>query len=255
MQPSTQLSPLRGVGEVAEDEAGPELARTYARLHRALGVAFVPTVYRMLGRWPGYLAAATDALAPALASESAERFAAAARARAVAVELPGSPIDAGPSAPEILALLERYNTANPRSLLFASALAPGALPPGGLMEPEAISSTEPADAAALLEEIRTRHGGFVLPGVWRELAGRPAVARAAWREVRPLARIPAFHDARAAIRELAIAQTAAVAAPELAERHVAREDRADLERIVSWFAHGIPAVLVEIEHLRRLIKS
>lgn len=251
MAPSAPVSPLRGAGEIAEDEAGPELGCTYARLHAALGVAFVPTLYRMLGRWPGYLAAATDALAPVLASPAAEAFARAARDRAAATPLPGAPVPAGDELPDVVAILERYNTANPRSLLFATALLPDAPAPAGLMEPGA----GPEVAGALLDDVRARHGGFVVPGVWRELAARPAVGATAWWQIRPLADAPGFHAARAAVRELALAETAGLAVPPLAGTHVAPEDRAEVERIVGWFAHGIPAVLVEIEHLRRLLRA
>ena len=72
-QAATDLSTevLRGPGEIAEDDAGGALAQTYTQLRAALGVTFVPTVFRMLARHERYLTAAVTALAPAVATRAA----------------------------------------------------------------------------------------------------------------------------------------------------------------------------------------
>jgi hypothetical protein len=70
---------LRGPGEIAEAEADAPLRETYARLRVALGVAFVPTVFRMLACHGPYLAAAVDALGPTVAGPGGRRAAEAMR--------------------------------------------------------------------------------------------------------------------------------------------------------------------------------
>lgn len=250
-------SPLRGPGEVAEDEAGPALRETYARIAGLLGVPFVPTIYRMLGRWPDWLAASVDAIGPLLATRAADAFAGDARERAASAGLPGDPLPAGNDARAVLAVLERYNRANPRSLLFATALDGGAPRPQGLMSHGSrdVPPFTAGDPAGVLEDVRARHGGLVLPGVWRELAGWPDVLDAAWRRVRPLAGVPAFQNARTAVADLALAATSGTVAPSPADHGVPEADQAEIAAITGWFAHGIPAVIVEIEYLRCLVTS
>jgi hypothetical protein len=249
-------SPLRGPGEIAEDEAGPALRETYARIAGLLGVPFVPTIYRMLGRWPDWLAAAVDTIGPLLATREADAFATDARQRAASAALPGDAVHAGDDAPAVLAVLERYNRANPRSLLFATALDGGAPRPRGLMGPGAPDASPwSGDPGGVLEDVRARHGGLVLPGVWRELAGWPDLLEAAWRQVRPLAAVPAFQHARTAVADLALAATSGTVAPSPADHGVPDADLAELATITGWFAHGIPAVIVEIEYLRRLVTT
>jgi len=243
---------LRGAGEVAEDEAGPELAATYARLKLALGVDFVPTVYRMLGVHEVYLRAATDAVAGLIAGEAGERFAAEARrgARTAAARMPPASIALGGDGEEITALFDRYNTANPRNLLFARALNPrGPTDPGAVMGP---SDREPAgaDVESILAEVLDTHGGFVQPGMWRELAAYPEVLAPAWQAVAPLGRSPVFQEARSSITELAGSAAAAVSPPDAIALGLAPEEARAVEQILNWFIRGISAMIVEIEYLR-----
>ena len=168
-------SVLRGPGEVAEDEATGETARAYARLRDALGAAFVPTVFRMLGRHGPYLAAGVDAVLERADAPALERLAADGRAvgAAAAARLPGPALDAGREAPAVAALLERYNTVNPRGIAFVLALR------GDTPRPPApvLRAPLPPPVPGLLDDVRACHAGLTVPGLWRELAaGHPAVA-------------------------------------------------------------------------------
>jgi hypothetical protein len=237
---------LRGPGEVAEDEAGPRLAAAYARLRELLGVPFVPTVYRRLGCHEPFLTAAVDRLALVLEGATADRFGAAARGRgAAAAEALGlEPLPAGGARAEALALVERYNAANPRGLLFALALAGDAAGDGpAVMRPPL---PEPADD--LPADVRACHGGVTVPGLWRELAASaPSLARAAWAQIRPLAGDERFASARRDV--LRAAREAIAAAPAPPEPPAG--ERAAIDGILAGFIPTIAAMVVEIEILRR----
>jgi hypothetical protein len=213
-------------------------------------VPFVPTVYRMLACYERFLVEAVDALADALRGDRTECFAMAARALgAVAAErLDGPPIDPGADRAAILALIDRYNVANPRNLLFAVGLA-GGRPPGAalpIMEPPL-----PPARDDLLADVEACHGGLTVPGLWRELAAWPEVAGTAWSHVRPLAGRPDFDRARTEILALARRTAGAAAAPEPAGLGYGPEDIAAIDEILAWFPRGISTMVVEIEYLRR----
>ncbi len=244
---------LRGAGEVAEDDAGPALAATYARLREALGVSFVPTVYRMLGVHEAYLGAATAAVAELIASDSAEEFAVEARRRAhrAVSRMPAASIPLGAAKDAVEAIFERYNTANPRNLLFARALLPaGPTEPGGVMGPGQGSPPDSPDRKLILADVLESHGGFVQPGVWRELAEYPEFLAPAWQAVRPLGGVPAFQEARVSIARLASTVAAEVSPPDPEALGLSPEQVRSVETILTWFSRGITAMILEIEYLR-----
>lgn len=248
---------LRGPAEVAEDEAGPALAATYARLRAASGVDFVPTIYRMLGVHEGYLAAATDALAGLLASDAAEQFCVQARRQPsrAASRLPAGSISLGASEGEVDALLERYARANPRSLLFARALLPaGPTDPGDVMGPREVGDTplDASDPESILADVLDCHGGFVQPGAWRELAAYPEVLAQAWRAVRPLSDVPAFQETRGCIVAMATEIVGGLTPPDPLELGLSPEEVRSIQAILTWFTRGIAAMIVEVEYLRRI---
>lgn len=245
--------PLRGRGEIAEDEATGALADAYAQLRVALGVPFVPTIYRMLGVYDRLLVAAVEALAPLLRGPGAEHFARTARARGAqaAVRLPGGPLPGGAHRDDALAVLERYNTANPRSLLFVLGMRPAdAGPPTPVLRPPL-----PPPAGALLDDVLACHGGFTVPGAWRELAAWPQLAGAGWELIRSLAAEPELQDARADIVAAAREQLAGIAVPTASQLGYGPQDAAAVERILAWFPDGIPAMVVEIEVLRHRLMA
>jgi hypothetical protein len=241
---------LRGPGEVAEDEASDAVVALYARLRELLDVAFVPTVFRMLARHDGYLAAVVDALG----ATSAPRRATYARAcvelaARVAAELDPPALDAGTDAPRIAALLERYNVANPSGLLVLTALAAGLPPARGVLEPP----LPPRGGRSLEDDILACHGGLTVPGLWRELAhGWPALAEPAWSEIRALAGAPRFATGRTELVALAAGAIGPGELPGPAAVLTAR-DAAEVERIIAWFARAIPTMVLEIECLRRAL--
>lgn len=249
--------PLRGPGEIAEDEAGAELARTYARLRELLGVPFVPTVYRMLGVHEQYLTAAVEAASGLLGGPAAERFAAAARRRGeqTAAELVGDapPIAVGAQATEVRTLLARYNTANPRSLLFVCALLAHPPHPHVVMAAPAGSPPPEDEPEAILQDIRELHGGRTVPGAWREMAEIPGLLAPCWQAIRPLAGTPALARARAEIDGLARETLAGVRTPDPAALGLGAREREQIAGVLAWFTEAITVMIVEIECLRALL--
>jgi hypothetical protein len=238
---------LRGPGEVAEDEAGDAVVALYARLRELLDIAFVPTVFRMLAVHERYLAAVVDALA----ATSARRRAAHARACVefavrVAAELDPPALDAGTDAPRVAALLDRYNVANPSGLLVLTALAMGLEPARGVLEPPLPSRA----GRSLDDDVLACHGGFTVPGLWRELGhGWPALAERAWNQIRALAEAPRFGTGRTELVALAAGAIGPGELPRPAAVLTGR-DAAEVEPIVAWFACAIPTMVLEIECLR-----
>ena len=237
---STRAAVLRGPHEVAEDEARGPVVGLYARLRELLGVPFVPTVFRMLALHEDYLAAVVDAAS----TVPVERLAASARrgvelAAGVARQLEPSAVSAGGDTAAVQALLARYNVANPAGMLIVVALSDG-LGPARVMQaplPERASRS-------LLDDVLLCHGGFTVPGLWRELAdGWPEVAERAWSEIRSLARDPRFAAGRDALVALASEAAPAGTFPRAVDHPGAGE-------IVAWFARGIPTMVLEIECLR-----
>lgn len=249
---------LRGPGEIAEDEASEALAATYARLRAALGVNFVPTLYRMLAVWEPYLTAATDALAGLLASDEAERLAVEAHARAgeAVAGLRESPaIPLGPAGDEAIAILDRYKRANPRNLLFAQALLPTApSAPGEVMGPPEHPPPQTDDPGPLLADILECHGGVVRPGMWRELAETPHVLGPMWRAARWFGGEESFQRARTAIAELAREAAGGIAAPDPRAHGLGADEVREVEATLIRFVRLITAMIVEIEYLRRIVR-
>jgi hypothetical protein len=241
---------LRGPAEIAEDEASDAVAALYARLRDALEVRFIPTVFRMLARHELYLAAAVDALTGGI--DASTRHAFAQRARGVtadALDAGGAggavTLGTGGEHAEVVELLTRYHEANPRGMLVVRALARGVRPATGVMSPPL-----PPPAPELLADVRACHGGFTVPGMWRELHARhPAVALGAWPAVRELATTPGFDAARAAVMALADEAMATVTPPRPAELGADPTAVAEIEEILAWFSVGIPSMVVEIEYL------
>jgi hypothetical protein len=243
---------LRGPREVAEDEAGAALAGLYGRLRDVLGAPFVPTVFRMLALHEDYLAAVVEAAS----ATPPERRATYARrcldlAADVARELQPRSVGAGGDVDAIAALLERYNVANPAGLLILAALADG-------LEPARVLEAPLPERAgrSLQDDILVCHGGFTVPGLWRELAqGWPDVAERAWTEIRRLVGSPRFAIGRDHLLALASEAMPPAAFPRPAAARSRPDAADDIERIVTWFAGTIPTMVLEIECLRLALGS
>jgi hypothetical protein len=123
-------------------------------------------------------------------------------------------------------------------------MGPTLAPAGNLADPEAV-----------LVDIEEAHGGFVRPGLWRELSEFPEVLPAAWLAVRPLAELAAFQEARASILAAASEAVAGIEPPEPERLGLSAEAQRSIETILSWFTRGIAAMIVEIEYLRRVSRE
>ena len=186
-----------------------------------------------------------------------EAFAAAARRRGqvAAQRMPGGALDAGSAARDVRAVLDRYNVANPRNLLLVYALG-GAGAGSAQTGPAVMRDPLPAPAADLLEDVRACHGGFTVPGMWRELvAGWPDVAARAWRLVRPLAAEDELHAATGELIERGRELVGGLAVPDAAALGYGPADQAAIADILAWFRLGIPTMVVEIEYVRDRLRN
>ncbi len=239
---------LRGPHEVAEDDADARVAVLYARLREALEVPFVPTVFRMLAVHHEYLEAVVDALC---ALPAGRRRCYARRclelAADVAAQLETRRLGAGRDTAAIMALIARYNAANSSGLLVLAALSDGLDPAAGVLD----APLPPRSGRALEADILACHGGFTVPGLWRELMhGWPDVAERAWIEVRRVAGSPRFDTGRTELLDLAARALPSERFPRPAAVIVEPGAARDAERIVTWFARAIPTMVLEIECLR-----
>jgi hypothetical protein len=101
---------------------------------------------------------------------------------------------------------------------------------------------------SLQDDILMCHGGFTVPGLWRELAhGWPDLAERAWTEIRRLAQAPRFASGRDELVALASEARPAASFPRAVDP--------DVERTVTWFAQAIPTMVLEIECLRLALGS
>ena len=208
----------------------------------------------MLGVHQEYLTAATQSVGELVGSDRGESFAAHARdiASQAALAFPEVSITPGADSEAIHSMFDRYNRANPRNLLFTRAMLPeGPRDAGTVMGASRDEPTSFAGPEEVVADVEAAHGGFVKPGLWRELAEFPAVLTESWLAVRPLAGLPAFQEARAALLDAA-SDTAAgvVVAPDPRELGFSDEEAASIETILIWFTRGISAMVVEIEYLR-----
>jgi len=164
----------------------------------------------------------------------------------MAAQLYPPALDVGADAPRVAALLERYNVANPSGLLVLTALAVGLQPARGVLEPP----LPPRAGRGVEDDVLACHGGFTVPGLWRELAhGWPALAERAWNEMRSLAEAPRFATGRTELVALAADAIAPGELPAPAAV-LTGHDAGEVERIVAWFARAIPSMVLEIECLR-----
>ena len=153
-------------------------------------------------------------------------------------------MSAGEDTAAIQGVIERYNVANPAGMLILAALSDG-------LEPARVLEAPLPERAgrSLQDDVLMCHGGFTVPGLWRELAhGWPDVAERAWTEIRSLAQTRRFASGRDELVALASEAIPATAFP--------RADAdPEVERIVTWFARAIPTMVLEIECLRLAITA
>ena len=222
-----------------------------AELAGELGMPFLPTVFTLLADHESYLQSVLEAFLARLPGGVDEHARATrligARAAAALVEVP---LPAGSEYQPIMELIDAYNQANPRSLLFTVFVARRASSPWRVMEPP-LPAHAPGDD--LLADIKACHGGFMVPGFWRELAERwPGLAARAWSLVAPLAAGGPFAAARDEVHALAReAVVGSAATPEELGR--TQTEANEIARIVSFYEIVIPTMVIEIECVRRAL--
>lgn len=216
---------------------------------------FLPTVFTLLADHDRYLRAAVDAFLErppdGIEDHGLQVRRIASEAAAAMVD---TPWQTGTSAQPIRALIDAYNQVNPPSLLFTLFLAREPTCSFRVMESPLPAPPPGHDAEALLADIRACHGGFNVPGFWRELAaGWPEQAASAWELVRRLPERNGFARAREAVRSLALQTIAGGGAPAPAELGCAPDDAVELAKILSSYAVVIPTMVLEIECLRHAL--
>ncbi|MDP8924905.1 MAG: halocarboxylic acid dehydrogenase DehI family protein [Chloroflexota bacterium] len=274
--------------EVAEAEAGGEVARLYGDIRWALRSPNVNLVYRLLAHYPDYLAAAWSEIGPNQASRYLEQQAE--RLRALAA-LDVSPAGgrfrgelsalglSGDELARIRGIIDLFNYANPKNLIVVAALRlvfdgraiPGSdvaeggqpLPSGPLPDVEVRlvdPGSAPPEARPVLAEILAAHPeSGAMPSVYRALANSPSFLHASWGAVRPYVAGPEF---AARVRRLIDeAERAALGLPHpvglsraRTEQIVGRDGAAAVETILRRFGTAmIPAMTVEVHTLKALL--
>jgi len=226
-----------------------------ARLREELGMPFLPTVFTLLSKHERYLRGAVDAF---LAGPPAAIEEYGLRARRigseVAAAIVNTPWQTGTSARPIEALIDAYNQVNPPSLLFTLFLARGPAWTFRVMDPPLPEPPSGHDGDALLADVRACHGGFNIPGFWRELeAGWPDHVASAWALVRSLPASAGFSRARAALSSLAMERTVGATAPTPSQLGCSGAHAADIAKVLAFYAIVIPTMVIEIECLRHAL--
>jgi hypothetical protein len=236
--------------EVPEAEARGAVAESYASIRRALGSAFVPTVYRRLAVHPDALATAVAVLPEIVEAAQSTGYTDDLMRTAASLVRPvrGSVAPAPPGAADVVA---RYRAANPINLLFAVSLLDTA--DDGADRPAVMEPSLPPAAAAEEDDIRACHGGQVLPGLWRELGGWREWRSSAWAALRQDAAAGGLVSARTAVMTTAVGLGSATAV------HAARHEVASLLPAAAAlelrrFPAVIASMVVEAEWLVRAMK-
>jgi hypothetical protein len=134
--PPDMLPPMPAMVDV--DKAAPDLVAVLTQLRTEIGgKPFVPGLYRLLARWPGYLAHAATLIAPLLNDDEARRARAAiaegiiAAADAIIAALPPPEGCTPPTAEQgraIVSAIKTYRVTSPEMVVFGTLLR-DALPP------------------------------------------------------------------------------------------------------------------------------
>jgi len=237
---------LGGIGEIAEDEATGAIALAYEQIRTALGVSFVPTIYRMLATHQNVLVMAVEQLAPLLHTQLASNFGH--EMRRVARHALQSPSASGSwVAPDqqSLHLIDRYSGANPLGLLFVLGL----LGTHVVQRPSVMSPPLPNRSDDIWSDILICHGGVTTPGFWREFGRRPGPLEVAWSATRAHAERGGFDASRKAVLDLGAATVRDAGIDRLLNR-VDPVEAKEIHDLLSWFPTGIATMIAETEWLK-----
>lgn len=237
---------LGGTGEVTEDEASGAVLDSYTQLRTALGVPFIPTVYRIAATHEGVFLKAVRHLAPFLSLQRKQHFSQA--TERIARQALASP-SPGPSAIALdvqsSLLVEQYATANPLNLLFVLCL----LGTDVVERSSVMTPPLPPLSADIHSDIFRCHGGAIMPGFWRELGSRPEVLEMVWSATREHAEEAGFNAARKAVLNFAT-ETVREAGVDEDRSYISPQERRQLDQLLGWFPTGIATMISEIEWLK-----
>jgi len=276
-----------GLKEVIEADLTPELRAVFEEVRQVLRVPFVDQLWRVLAGLPEVLPRSWAWLAPLLGSMEAERAADALRAEAaieLALGMPAhqafrgdmsrSEIGADDRArisnytaamhyvlPKLLiatALLSDESQARPADGTAATTslepLPRGVVPGAPRVEP--IDPNEArGEAAALLTEIRERHGDQPLPDYYRAIVRAGDFLRIAWNALRPIVGDPEYYARAAAVSRRAheLASPLLAVAGRRPDLGLTADQRLALMSTLTFCRdHLLPETLVEITIIKGL---
>ena len=267
---------------IEEADAGGEIAAFYDDVRATMRSTFVPTVFRALARYPGYMLPAWTALKPNLASTDAEQLAG--RLRVTVIErlkpiVEGRPLPAIAMRPEtrgeIRGVLEAFFYVIPKAFVAVTALdeawdgrsirgragppprsvprgAPSSMPPVPLVD----HATDDARVRRVFDDAIGVLGRPVVPSLYRTLARWPEYLESVWEPLTQAAALAGYRDAAPALVEAAVhgchelplglAFDRATAAPSLDG-----DALASIGSILSGFQRRMPETMFEIARLLR----
>ncbi len=235
--------------EVPENAAPAEIEERYRRIRNLLGSTFVPTVYRRLAVYPAAFTLAVDHLPEVVRLGESTDFVRTAQS-AARIPLAGASVDLNVVHPAVVDVVERYRRANPLNLLFSmSIMGAEARPTQSVMEPPLAPGPGPE---GIQQDILVSHGGFITPGIWRDLAPWPVSLQTLWLSTRAVAQDGRLALARNAVLDLAAAALCGTELKYLPARLAPLLPRSAVSDL-AWFPIGVSSMIVECEWLHTLI--
>ena len=268
--------------EIDEADARGDIAAFYDDVRATLRSTFVPTVFRALARYPGYIVPAWTTLRPNLASVDAEQLTG--RLRVTVIDrlkpiVEGRPLPVVAIRPEtrgeIRSVLEAFFYVVPKAFVAVTALdeawegrpiqgrvgppprtvprgAPASMPRVPLVDP----ATDDARIRRIFDQVTTVLDRPVVPSLYRALARWPDYLESVWGPLSDATTVAGYREAAPALVEaagrgcrewpLAFAFDRAAAARSLDDEAVA-----SVASILSRFRRAMPEAMFEIARLLR----
>jgi hypothetical protein len=267
---------------IEEADARGEIAVFYDDFRATVRSTFVPTVFRALARYPGYMLPAWTALRPNLASTEAEQLAG--RLRVIVIErlkpiVEGRPLPAIGMRPEargeIRAVLEAFFYVVPKAFVALAALGeawegrpirgragppPRTVPHGAPSSMPAVPlvdhATDDTRVRRMFDEATGVLGRPVVPSLYRALARWPEYLESVWRPLIDAAALAGYRDAAPALVEAAVRGCHGLPLVFAFDRATAARSLdgdalASIEWILSGFGRTMPETVFEIARLLR----
>jgi len=268
------------IPEILEGEARGRLRRLYHTLKVTLHIPFVHDLFRSLAWYPTFLTYATEASRPNLLSLPFEQAADELRTL-LPPDLHPPPLDAFVTSHDVRgaqSLLPIFQYANPKLLLLATVWHHelSARPISGWGDREAAHvppgipghfptrvpllrvETAPAPVHHLLQRITVRHRTFAPTSDYRALAYYPTFLSSAWQTLDPLLDTDWYRQTERALsaRAEALARELPYTiglTPSRLLRTMSERDIAACIALISTCRHTLPALILDIELMSRLL--